>query len=157
MSPTLDAENNASETRVIGGMHLSSSKANYYDKGDEHLLRLTACKKPANELGNPISTSDRIVYSIIMCDERFFMKSLPLENLQHYPRPPALEPVDQQIVIRHAGELIAQSDHTYRVLETHHTPTYYLPVDDIVATLKHVNGSTFCELKGVARYFDLIT
>ena len=85
------------------------------------------------------------------------MKSLPVENVQNYPRPPALERVEQQIIIRHAGELIAQSDLAYRVLETHHAPTYYLPVDDILATLKPVNGSSFCEWKGVARYFDLIT
>ena len=85
------------------------------------------------------------------------MKSLPVENVQLYPRPPALEPVEQQIIIRHAGELIAQSDRAYRVLETYHAPTYYLPVDDIVATLKPVNGSSFCEWKGVASYFDLIT
>ena len=50
------------------------------------------------------------------------MKSLPIENVQNYPRPPALEPVDQQIVIHHAGELIALSDCVYRVLETHHAP-----------------------------------
>ena len=85
------------------------------------------------------------------------MKSLPIENVQHYPRPPALEPVEQQIIIRHAVELIAQSDRAYRVLETHHAPTYYLPVDDILATLKPVSGNTFCEWKGVAHYFDLIT
>ncbi|WP_151671932.1 DUF427 domain-containing protein [Nitrincola schmidtii] len=85
------------------------------------------------------------------------MKSLPIENVQNYPRPPALELVEQRIIIRHAGELIAQSDRAYRVMETHHAPTYYLPVDDILATLNPVSGNTFCEWKGVARYFDLIT
>lgn len=39
----------------------------------------------------------------------------------------------------HAGELIAQSDRAYRVLETHHAPTYYLPVDDMLATFYAVN------------------
>jgi len=31
------------------------------------------------------------------------MKSQHIENVQNYPRPPALEPVEQQIIIRHTG------------------------------------------------------
>ena len=83
------------------------------------------------------------------------MTELPRENVQSYPRPPALEPVPQRIEIRLGGEIVARTDHALRVLETHHAPTYYLPSDDVLATLHPDKGSSFCEWKGAARYFDV--
>lgn len=83
------------------------------------------------------------------------MTDLPRENVQSYPRPPALEPVPQQITIRLGGMLVAQTTRALRVLETHHAPSYYLPPEDIHATLRPVQGSSFCEWKGVARYCDV--
>ncbi len=84
------------------------------------------------------------------------MTDLPRENVQDYPRPPALEAVPQRITIRLGGSVVAQTDRALRVLETHHAPAYYLPPDDIRATLRPSPGSSFCEWKGVARYFDVI-
>jgi len=84
------------------------------------------------------------------------MTDLPCENVQSYPRPPSLEPVPQRIVIRLGGALVSETDRALRVLETHHAPSYYLPPEDIHATLRPVQGSSFCEWKGVARYFDVI-
>ena len=84
------------------------------------------------------------------------MTDLPRENVQSYPRPPALEPVQQRITIRLGGVLVAETTRALRVLETHHAPTYYLPPEDISATLRSASGSTFCEWKGAARYFDVI-
>ncbi len=84
------------------------------------------------------------------------MTDLPRENVQSYPRPPALEPVAQRIMIRLGGVLVAQSTRALRVLETHHAPSYYLPPEDIHAALLPVQGSSYCEWKGVARYFDVI-
>ncbi len=84
------------------------------------------------------------------------MNDLPRENVQSYPRPPALEPVPQRIIIRLGGALVADTTRALRVLETHHAPTYYLPLQDIHATLNPVQGSSFCEWKGVARYFDVV-
>lgn len=83
------------------------------------------------------------------------MTDLPRENVQSYPRPPALEPVSQRITVRLGGELVAQTTRALRVIETHHAPTYYLPPEDILALLRPVPGSSFCEWKGVARYFDV--
>lgn len=85
------------------------------------------------------------------------MTNLARENVQSYPRPPALEPVAQRIVLRLGGALVAETTRALRVLETHHAPTYYLPLQDIHATLTPVQGSSFCEWKGVARYFDVRT
>ena len=84
------------------------------------------------------------------------MTELPRENVQSYPRPPALEPVPQQITVWLGGVLVAQTTRALRVLEMHHAPSYYLPPEDIHATLRPVQGSSFCEWKGVARYFDVI-
>jgi uncharacterized protein (DUF427 family) len=84
------------------------------------------------------------------------MTDLPRENVQSYPRPPALEPVPQRIMIRLGGALVLETDRALRVLETHHAPSYYLPPKDIHTTLRPVQGSSYCEWKGVARYFDVI-
>jgi len=50
---------------------------------------------------------------------------------------------------------VADSTRALRVLETHHAPTYYMPPGDVAATMRPVAGETFCEWKGVARYFDV--
>lgn len=84
------------------------------------------------------------------------MTVLPRENVQSYPRPPALEPVPQRIVVRLGGVLVAETTRALRVLETHHAPTYYLPPEDIQATLRPASRRSFCEWKGVARYFDVL-
>lgn len=77
------------------------------------------------------------------------------ENVQAFPRPPVVEAVPQVVVIHLGGGLAARSARALRVLETHHAPTYYLPPDDVAAMLRSASGTTFCEWKGVARYFDV--
>lgn len=84
------------------------------------------------------------------------MTDLPRENVQSYPRPPAVEPVPQRITIRFGGVIVADTRRALRVLETHHAPTYYLPPEDIHAILRPVQGNSFCEWKGAARYFDVL-
>jgi len=54
------------------------------------------------------------------------MTEMLRENVQSYPRPPALEPVPQRIMIRLDGALVSETDRALRVLETHHAPSYYL-------------------------------
>ena len=85
------------------------------------------------------------------------MTAMPRENVQSYPRPPALEPVPQRIVLRLGGTLVAETSRALRVLETHHAPSYYLPPEDIHAVLRPAQGSSYCEWKGVARYFDVLS
>jgi uncharacterized protein (DUF427 family) len=82
------------------------------------------------------------------------MTDMPRENVQSYPRQPALEPVPQRIMIRLGGTVVSETNHALRVLETHHAPSYYVPTEDIHATLRPVQGSSFCEWKGVARLRD---
>jgi uncharacterized protein (DUF427 family) len=83
------------------------------------------------------------------------MSTLRPENVQSYPRPPVVEPVAQRILVRLGGAIVADSTRALRVLETHHAPTYYLPPEDVAATLTPTAGETICEWKGVARYFDV--
>jgi uncharacterized protein (DUF427 family) len=84
------------------------------------------------------------------------MTELPRENVQSYPRPPALEPVPQRITIWLGDAVIADTTRAWRVLETHHAPTYYIPPEDVRAFVRPAPGSSLCEWKGVARYFDVI-
>jgi uncharacterized protein (DUF427 family) len=55
------------------------------------------------------------------------------------------------------GLVVARSTHTLRVLETSHPPTYYLPVGDFAGgLLRPGQGSSWCEWKGQATYYDLV-
>jgi uncharacterized protein (DUF427 family) len=82
--------------------------------------------------------------------------SLARENVQDYPRPPAVEPVRHRLSVVFNGVEIAATDRGWRVLETHHAPTYYFPPDDIrPGVLRPSAGRTICEWKGVAQYMDV--
>lgn len=83
--------------------------------------------------------------------------SLARENVQDYPRPPALEPVAAQLSVVLGGVEVARTTRGFRVLETHHAPTYYFPPEDVrEGALRPSAGRTLCEWKGVARYFDVV-
>ncbi len=81
----------------------------------------------------------------------------PVENVRDYPRPPALEPARDPIRIVFGGQVIAETDTAWRVLETFHAPTYYLPPDAFAAgVLEPAAGRSLCEWKGQASYFDVV-
>lgn len=80
------------------------------------------------------------------------------ESVWDYPRPPRLEPFAGVITIELGGQVIASTDHSWRVLETSHPPTFYLPRAAFVpGVLRDAPGSSMCEWKGQARYYDLVT
>ncbi|MGZ5367834.1 MAG: DUF427 domain-containing protein [Aeromicrobium sp.] len=82
----------------------------------------------------------------------------PVENVWDYPRPPSIEPSDERIVIELGGHVIADSTRSLRVCETSHPPTYYLPTEAFVeGVLRPATGTSLCEWKGEASYFDLVT
>lgn len=80
---------------------------------------------------------------------------LPEENVQTYPRPPALEPVPQELRVVFGGADVARSGSALRVLETHHAPTYYFPPEDVMAELRPASGRSYCEWKGYATYWTV--
>jgi len=85
------------------------------------------------------------------------MSVLAVEDVQDYPRPPALEAVAHRVWGRFADLPILDSEAAFRVLETHHAPTYYLPPEDVLTSaLVPSSRETYCEWKGRAVYFDLV-
>ena len=80
------------------------------------------------------------------------------ESVWDYPRPPALVTSDALVEVVLGGVTVASTRRSLRVLETSHPPTYYLPAADFLdGVLVPVEGSTFCEWKGAASYFDLVS
>lgn len=82
---------------------------------------------------------------------------LTTENVQDYPRPPLLEKVPQRLCVELGGEVVADTTNAWRVCETHHPPTYYIPREDVSARLVPAAGGSFCEWKGRASYWDVAT
>ena len=80
---------------------------------------------------------------------------LHLEDVQTYPRPPALESVPQTLRVILGDQVAAETKRAFRVLETHHAPTYYFPPEDVLAAMTPTAGASFCEWKGAAQYWDL--
>ncbi|HRK95949.1 MAG TPA: DUF427 domain-containing protein [Rhodospirillales bacterium] len=79
------------------------------------------------------------------------------ESVWDYPRPPRLERVERHVRVVFAGQVIADARTVWRVLETSHPPSYYIAPDDVdPALLREAQGSSFCEWKGAARYFDVV-
>ena len=52
------------------------------------------------------------------------------ESVWDYPRPPRIEPSEDQVTVRLGGEVIAQTTQAVRVLETSHPPVYYVPASE---------------------------
>ena len=78
------------------------------------------------------------------------------ESVWDYPRPPAMEPDRRPVVVECGGERIAETTRALRVLETSHPPVFYLPADDVrTDLLRPAAGSSWCEWKGPAVYWDL--
>jgi uncharacterized protein (DUF427 family) len=78
------------------------------------------------------------------------------ESVWDYPRPPRLEPTTRRLRVVLGGETVADTTRGYRVLETSHPPNYYFPPGDIADhALERTKGSSFCEFKGRAHYFNV--
>ena len=80
------------------------------------------------------------------------------ESVWDYPRPPALEVSRESIEIWLGGRRIAATTTSWRVLETSHPPTYYLPAEAFEdGVLRPTVGGSHCEWKGQASYYDLVS
>jgi uncharacterized protein (DUF427 family) len=79
------------------------------------------------------------------------------ESVWDHPRPPALEPSAEHVLVTFAGERIAECRRALRVLETSHAPVYYLPPEAVRGDLLvPIRRRTSCEFKGVAAYADVV-
>jgi uncharacterized protein (DUF427 family) len=78
------------------------------------------------------------------------------ESVWDYPRPPRLERVDKHLKIVFNDIVIAETGRAYRVLETSHPPVYYFPPEDVrMEFVRPAPGSSFCEWKGSAGYYNI--
>ena len=79
------------------------------------------------------------------------------ESVWDYPRPPALEQFAGHVRVVFNGQVIADTNRAYRVLETSHPPVFYLPPDDLTEGVFQPNERrSFCEWKGQAAYYDIL-
>lgn len=80
------------------------------------------------------------------------------ESVWDYPRPPKLVTDSREVIVRLGDLEIAKTKSAVRVLETASPPTVYLPPTDInFDYLEQVSGSSFCEWKGAATYWSVVT
>jgi uncharacterized protein (DUF427 family) len=75
-----------------------------------------------------------------------------------FPRPPALEADAREVVVHWNGVLLARTRRAIRLLETAHPPCFYLPWADVDRSLlQPAGGGSFCEWKGPAHYWSLVS
>ncbi len=78
------------------------------------------------------------------------------ESVWDYPRPPRVDPSTRHVEVYFAGELIADTRKSIRILETSHPPVYYIPRTDVRDEFLSENSrTTYCEYKGSARYLSI--
>jgi uncharacterized protein (DUF427 family) len=79
------------------------------------------------------------------------------ESVWDYPRPPSASVTGRRIVVELGGRVLADTVRAVRVCETSHPPVYYVPREDLLeGVLEPGQGSSFCEWKGVATYWDAV-
>ena len=80
------------------------------------------------------------------------------ESVWDYPRPPRLETTPKRLQVVFNGRTIADTNRGFRILETSHPPTYYIPLKDIddTALRPNMGRSSMCEWKGRASYYDVV-
>ena len=79
------------------------------------------------------------------------------ESVWAFPRPAIAELTHAHVVIEHAGTIVADTRASVRTLETSHPPSYYIPREDIAPGILHrTPGSSFCEWKGEASYWNVV-
>ena len=79
------------------------------------------------------------------------------ESVWDYPRPPAVEAVGDRVRIEFGGRTIVDTVDALRVLETSHPPVYYVPGEQVEATVHLADGTSMCEFKGIARYLTIVS
>lgn len=79
------------------------------------------------------------------------------ESVWDYPRPPLLQRKVSRIEVTLGGVVVCRADHALLIKETSHPPTYYVPETAwLPGSLVPAAGSSVCEWKGAAQYFDVV-
>lgn len=78
------------------------------------------------------------------------------ESVWDYPRPPRIAPDTREVIVQVGSSVVARTRRALRVLETASPPTFYLPLADIdMRLVEPADGSSHCEWKGAARYYNV--
>ncbi|WP_448624821.1 DUF427 domain-containing protein [Geodermatophilus sp. URMC 64] len=79
------------------------------------------------------------------------------ESVWDYPRPPSAVVTPRHVVVELGGRVVADTTRAVRVCETSHPPVYYVPRADVVeGVLQRAEGTSWCEWKGAATYWDAV-
>ena len=79
------------------------------------------------------------------------------ESVWDYPRPPRVASDAREVVVRAGDVELARTSIALRVLETASPPTFYLPPEDVrTEHLERTGGTSWCEWKGAATYWDVV-
>jgi len=84
------------------------------------------------------------------------------ESVWDYPRPPVVVRDTRHVVVRLTDSkkgdvVVADTRGAWRLLETSHPPTWYLPRADVdPGCIVEVGRGSFCEWKGSATYYDVV-
>ncbi len=82
--------------------------------------------------------------------------SRPRERVAEYPRPPRLERDQRRVRVVLGGVTLVDTRETWRVLETTHPPSFYIPITAFPpAALVPSRRGSVCEWKGAARYWSI--
>jgi len=80
------------------------------------------------------------------------------ESIWDYPRPPICVSQTRHVTVHRGDQLIADTRASVRMLETAGAPTFYIPPGDIdFGLLAASDRESFCEWKGIARYWHVGT
>lgn len=113
--------------------------------------------QPLEAQNRPVKKLDRVIF--LGHPQIGLTKITPKpgqESVWDFPRPPKLVASSFHVKVVFAGITIADSCHCYRVLETSHPPTWYIPPADILTQYLHSEThATVCEFKGQASYWSL--
>ncbi len=109
------------------------------------------------------ATADRLARARAMWrwvgDERPPFADTPApeqESVWDFPRPPRLQADPREIVVMAGDVEIARTRAALRLCETASPPTFYLPAADVQTRfLVPGQGSSGCEWKGLARYWNI--
>ena len=79
------------------------------------------------------------------------------ESVWDYPRPPRIEADSRRVTVRAGEALLAATESAVRVLETAGPPTFYISPDDVATDfLQEREGTSHCEWKGKAVFYDIL-
>ena len=79
------------------------------------------------------------------------------QSVWDFPRPPSAEVTPRSVEVFLGGRSVARTGRAVRVCETSHPPVYYVPREDVApGVLQRASGSSWCEFKGTATYWDAV-